>query len=252
MPDLPYTPFAKAALDADLPLPQDLKAHHGQPPVKRFGVYRNTIMSSLIEALRSQFEAVERLIGADYFKALAKIFVQQQPPRSPVLADYGDTFPAFLAGFPPLGHLPFLADVARIERAQIIAFHAADAQPLSFEDLQAYDEDALAQLVLALHPAAKLVVAPNAAFSIWHENAGDEHVPDTQQDYGAPQTTLITRPVFEVHTRLASFELCAFLQGVERGRSLGKLLNDDMSQAFGEALAYGALILPDNQQPKRI
>ena len=47
-----------------------------------------------------------------------------------ILADYGSDFAGFLAAEEATHGLPYLADVARIERAWVEAYHAPDAVPL--------------------------------------------------------------------------------------------------------------------------
>ncbi|KAG0919362.1 hypothetical protein G6F31_021147 [Rhizopus arrhizus] len=60
---------------------------------------------------------------------MARVFAAATPPSSPVLLHYGAEFPDFIASFPPAEPLPYLADVARIERAATEAFHAAVSAP---------------------------------------------------------------------------------------------------------------------------
>ena len=62
---------------------------------------------------------------------MARAYALAEPPRSPVLMDYGAGFADFIAGFAPAASLPYLPDVARIERAWREAYHAADAEPLT-------------------------------------------------------------------------------------------------------------------------
>ena len=44
---------------------------------------------------------------------------REHPPTSPVLTEYGDGFADWIAGFEPAAALPYLADMARLERARV-------------------------------------------------------------------------------------------------------------------------------------
>ncbi len=90
--------------------------------------------SSLIDALRTKFPATERIVGEEFFRAMARVFVIAHPPRSKILHTYGDDFGDFIAAFEPAAELAYLADVARLEAARTRAYHAADATPLTPAD----------------------------------------------------------------------------------------------------------------------
>ncbi|HTT04417.1 MAG TPA: DNA-binding domain-containing protein, partial [Steroidobacteraceae bacterium] len=128
--------FSAGLLAAVAVLPSGWVGPDGQPDAKRFGVYRNNVASSLIEALREGYPAVHRLVGDEYFSAVARVFIQAYPPESPVMLEYGAAFPPFLQAFEPLASLPYLADVARIERAWHEAYHSPDGAPSSPEVLR--------------------------------------------------------------------------------------------------------------------
>ncbi|MFA7290739.1 MAG: DNA-binding domain-containing protein, partial [Rhodocyclaceae bacterium] len=132
-----HSHFAAALLDPAQPAPAGLITWNGSDPAQRFGIYRNNVMVSLIEALADTFPVVQTLVGEEFFRAMAREFVRVSPPVSPVLAYYGDEFPAFVEHFPPAASLPYLADVARLEYARVLAFHAADSVPLATETLMA-------------------------------------------------------------------------------------------------------------------
>jgi hypothetical protein len=124
------TPFADAQLNADQPVPQGITAHNAAVPTRRFAVYRNNVVVGLVKALRYRFPVVEKIVGEEFFAAMARVFVIEQPPRSALLTTYGDEFAAFIAAFEPARELPYLADVARLEAARTQAYHAADAAPV--------------------------------------------------------------------------------------------------------------------------
>jgi hypothetical protein len=137
-------------------------------PGQRVQIYRNHLRISLREALGATFPVIQRLVGDDYFAAVARGFIERYPPRSPVLADYGAAFPAFLAEAPNAP--PYLADVARLEWALNLAFNAADHQPLAAADLAGLAPEAQAALALRPLPSSFIVDSAFPILAIWHAN----------------------------------------------------------------------------------
>ena len=123
--------FATALLDPSLDCPVGLRTWNGSDPLRRLAVHRNNVVGSLIDALADTFAVTQQLVGTDFFRAMAAVFVRQHPPRSRILAHYGDDFAAFIAGFAPVAALPYLADMARLEFARVQACHAAEAEPIA-------------------------------------------------------------------------------------------------------------------------
>lgn len=164
---MPHDPAAfRAALRAGT-LPPGVTAVDPAEAARRFAVYRNNVAVSLGQALARRFPLIERLVGADFFAALARAYLAADPPRSPVLLEWGAGFPRFLAGFPPLADWPYMADVARIEYARGRAFHAADALPVDPARLPGADPDTLR---LSLHPSVAVLRLDHPAVAIWAEN----------------------------------------------------------------------------------
>ena len=131
--------FSRALLDANLPVPDGIVGPDGQPSKKRFGVYRNNVVVSLIEALELGYPTVQKIIGNEYFGALAKVYVCDHPPETPMMFKYSEGFPDFLQGFDPLAHLKYLPDVARLERARRQSYHSADSAADGAAKLSAID-----------------------------------------------------------------------------------------------------------------
>ncbi len=135
------------------------------------------MVSSLIDALADTFPVVQDLVGEVFFRAMAGVFVRQAPPRSAVLAEYGEDFPAFIGHFGPAHGVPYLADVARLERLRVRAFHAADAEPLTPERIARALEDPerLPALQVLCHPSVGVLGSRYAVVSLWaaHQGRGD-------------------------------------------------------------------------------
>lgn len=145
---------------------------------ERFRVYQNNIIVSLIDSLVDSFPVLVRLLGEDYFRAVAREFVQANPPRSPIMAEYGTQLPSYLDGFLPLEKLPYLADVARLELARIACFHAADSATLSAEDFTLLSIEALLSASFVLNPSLQLVVSEHPIFKLWHSQIHDSRIPE--------------------------------------------------------------------------
>ncbi|QHF49336.1 DNA-binding domain-containing protein [Pseudomonas sp. S49] len=161
--------FAAALIDTRLPCPEGLCSANGADPASRFAVYRNNVQGSLINALRDSYPVVAQLVGAEFFRAMAAIFVQQQPPQSPLMSRYGEAFADFIDAFEPASSVPYLADVARLEHLRTQAYHAADAEPVRQEQITAAlaSPHTLSELCLALHPSLHLLDSVYAVVAIW-------------------------------------------------------------------------------------
>ena len=159
-PQLAYAAFASALTDPEHTTPSVVVGPNGKTCVKRYSVYRNNVTVSLIDTLAAIYPAVQRITGVDFFRAMARFHVRATPPTSPLLFEYGRDFPAFIEGYEYAQSMPWLADTARLERAWLDAYHAANAEPLSPAALAAVPSERLADVVFNAHPATRIVRSP--------------------------------------------------------------------------------------------
>jgi len=211
--------FAAALLDPAVPVPADLVDPEGRASPRRFDVYRNNVATALIEALESSFPAVRRLVGESFFREAALRFAVAQPPSSPVLLNYGVEFPSFLERFEPATSLPYLPDVARIERAWIEAHHAADATPLDPATLAGVSANHAGEIRFAVHPSVRVVRSPYPALTIWRMNVADG-VPAPVNLNGRGEDALVVRPEAEVYVRWLPAGGADLIEALARGEPL--------------------------------
>jgi hypothetical protein len=212
------TSFANALLTADAPIPRGVTAHNATVPVRRFAVYRNNVMAGLGKALGSRFPVVEKIVGEEFFAAMARVFVTAQPPRSPLLATYGDHFPAFIAAFEPARELPYLADVARLEAARTRAYHAADATPVDADRFATLDRENIGDIRIDMHPSAGIVRSPHPIVTIWAMNSAERELAPIADWRG--EDALVARPCLDVQVRTLPPGGAAFLLALAAGRPL--------------------------------
>jgi hypothetical protein len=115
--------------------------------------------------------------------------------------------------------MPWLADTARIERAWLDAYHAADAPVLGASDLATVPPERLADVVFMPHPATRLMRSRYAAVTIFAANRKPLPVEDI--DASQAEDALITRPEFDVVVRRLAPGQAEFLSTLMAGRPLG-------------------------------
>jgi hypothetical protein len=209
--------FADALLSAATPVPTSLKGAAIRRADRRFAVYRNNVAASLIDALGARFPVVKRLVGDEFFHAMAHAFVLREPPFSPLLIHYGETFPAFIEAFDAAKPLPYLADVARLEYALGRAYHAADVEPLSRTAFAALPARHVGAARVTLHPSVSIVASPFPVLSIWEVN--QNHAVRGVPNWG-PEAALVARPFLEVETRRLGAGTDVFLLALQKGSTI--------------------------------
>jgi len=229
--------FASALLDPERTTPAIVSGPAGKGAVRRYNVYRNNVTVSLINALAAVYPAVQRITGVDFFRAMARFHVRATPPTSPLLFEYGHDFPAFIETYEYAQGMPWLADVARIERAWLDAYHAADAAPLSADALASVAPERLAGAVFAAHPAARVLRSPYAAVTIFAANRSEGTVEPIDACTG--EDALITRPDTEVTVRHLPEGGAVFLTRLLAGRTLGEAAASALEAAPSFDIAAG-------------
>ena len=242
--------FAEALLDPGRPLPAGLRSANGSDPAARYAVHRNNVVVSLVEALGDAFPVTRELVGAEFFAAMALPYVRAQPPRSPILAGYGASFPAFVARFEPAAALPYLADVARLEWLRVAAFHAADALPLAAADIAGRVDAcaALHEVVLDLHPSLAVLVSRHPVVALWVAHQGIGSLAEV--DPGRAQSALVLRQGEEVIVVEIDAGTARFIEALRAGGSLAEAVEHaarfgdpaDAGAAFGLLVQRGALV----------
>jgi hypothetical protein len=220
--------FAPALTDPARPTPIGVIGPHGKGAVNRYNVYRNNVTVGLIDALAAIYPAVERITGTEFFRAMARFHVRETPPTSPLLFEYGRDFPAFIERYEHAQGMPWLADMAHVERAWLDAYHAADVLPLAPNALAQIPPDRLSEVHFAAHPAARVVRSNYPAVAIFAMNRAQSPVAALKSS--AAENALITRPGLDVEVRLLPPGHATFLSSLISGETLAVAASTALSE----------------------
>lgn len=137
---------------------------------QRLSIYQGSRRESLIAALKTVYPVCHKLVGEEFFIAMATLYVKKTPSSSPDLADYGATFSLFIADFEPAQSLLYLSDVAKLEWAWHLAYIAKDHLPLDFAQLSQIPEVKQDSIIFELPPCASLLNSSYPIHRIWEIN----------------------------------------------------------------------------------
>ncbi|OSQ47847.1 HvfC/BufC N-terminal domain-containing protein [Marivita geojedonensis] len=226
------TAFHSGLLNPAAPVPDGLTDAQARPAGWRYGVYRNNVTVSLREALAEGFPSLVGLIGRENFDHVARAYLRQSPPTSPLMMHYGAGLPEFVASLDQLKHLPYLADVARIDVAMRQSYHAADSTGIDATALQTPDEEALLATRFDFAPSMILLRSQWPIGTIWRYTLRGGDKPS-----GQAEDVLILRAEYDPKPFVLGPGAGDVMQALQNGASFGTAIDQG-----GEAFDLAALL----------
>ena len=244
MPDRYHTEFARALASGDAAGLAEYLDDPGQ--IERFSVYRNNVVRASLDVLKAAYPSVVRLVGESFFSPMAMAFWENNPPRMPSMTFYGETFADHIAAYAPAAELVYLADVARHDRAWLMAHHAIDETVLTPDQIGAMNPQLLPQLTVKLVRSASFLASNWPAYAIWRTNRHDA-TPRKIDLEPATDNSMIWRSRGEIHHHALSAGGAAFFAQLAGGATLeaaskaSGLVEPEFvaATAFGFGLSHG-------------
>lgn len=223
----------------------------GEPhtALRRLQLHRHHIATSLGGALAATFATIAAVVGPDFFQRLARDFIVGSPPGSPVLSQYGERFPEFVAIKQEMHGLPYLVDVARLDWALNVAFHSPLEPRLSAAELAALPEESLPELSVRLPAGSSLIESAWPLDLIWQASQPGASVDNVDLAAGPANLAIFRRAEDAAFAVLTSGE-AVFVKGISRGDTLAvaarhaaQFAGDfDLTATFGRLLSLGLLV----------
>jgi len=190
--------FRDVSLGGDAGLLSGVILGDGLSAEARLNIHRNNTTILLGDALAATFKVCHKLVGDDFFAAVARLYVRTHPPQNPCLYTYGEDFADFLGALPQIESVAYLPDVARLEWLWNEAFHAADVPTLNATALVDVPPESYADLTFTPHPALRLVASPYPIKEIWAINQDTAPCDATVDLDEGGQSLAIVRPASQV------------------------------------------------------
>lgn len=196
----------------------------------RLDIYRNNLREGFLKTLALEFPAIERLVGAEYFRQMGLEFLAAHPSRTGNLHHVGAPFPAFVKARFAGTEYDYLPDVAALEWAYQEVMVAPEAMPFSIATLQNASPEALAARRLALHPATRLVRSVYPIVRIWRANRAESASDETIDLGSGGDCVLIRRAAVHVEFHRLPTGQFALLERLAEGASLGDAVETALAE----------------------
>lgn len=221
----------------------------------RLRIHRHHIERSLVEALASTFPTVQAIVGEAFFRTMAEGFVRRELPRQPVLAEYGADFPAYVSGYGPAAALSYLGDMAALDWALNLAFHAPLEDRLTAAGLAGLSAERLFDLSPVLATGSTLLRSPYPIDQIWHASQPGTSIGSVSLEDGPASVLVLRRPDDAAFVSLDPAE-GVFVAALVEGSSLGQAAEAavsaepsfDPSKTLARLLALEAFAAPQHER----
>lgn len=231
--------FKAALLTENNHFIDEVKASSTEEKTVRLNVYRNNIFVSLIDALADIFPVTQRLVGETFFRAMAREFITHNPPKTPLISDYGDDFPDFLRNFPPVQSLPYLADLAALERHLLTLTHDEEHSALEQVDIAAAFDNASdpSRLRLTLPANCQILHSSFSIGAIYLAHQGTDNAPMANVTTNRSEHLLIFKNKLYGEFRIISVEESSFLSALLAHKTLEEAVPNSDQFDLGTTLA---------------
>jgi hypothetical protein len=189
---------------------------------RRLGVYADAYRSRLVEALGTDYPALQGLLGETGFGRMMREFVAAHPSRHPNLRWYGGELERFLARAPRWRRQPLLAELARFEWSLGLAFDAPDAPTATAKEVAGVPAADWPGMRLRLHPSVRQLWLRSNAPQVWRAASEGRKPPGTVMQL-RPLSWLIWRKGLEPFYRALPPEEAWALGAVARGCDFASL-----------------------------
>lgn len=132
-------------------------------------VYRNGYLKTCTDALASSYPVVQSLVGEDYFRGVARAYVEAHPPTKGTLVGYGKDLAEFLRSRSDKHELVYLADAAAIDEAWLSSYFAEEVSALTAADIESMNSEGIdvSAVRVTLTPPTRLVSLDHHIAATW-------------------------------------------------------------------------------------
>lgn len=187
----------------------------------RLYLYKDGYYLRLVDALRHDYPVILALLGQPDFKAMATLYIEQNPSRHYSINLFGKGLPRFLKQTNPYAKRSELAEMANFELALNRAIDTLDVAPLSPEDMSHVTPELWPKLKITPHPSLQILKLKWNIPAIWQAVAEGKSPPELTP--GQTHTWIAWRRDIHTHYVMLSQPEAFMIQSMQKNLPIVKI-----------------------------
>ena len=221
--------FLDQLLKIDKALPTAVEQHQ-----HRIWIYQNNVFGTLQDYLSGVFEATVGLVGADFFKQMAQVYIQKTPPDEGNIHGYGHDFADVVSEFEGLQGLPYLADVINYEWALHRAYYESLGEQI---DPNTISQDELLVMPVAINDSVSLIESSFPVYELHRQSLPDFNQEVTIDINQSQDNLLVYKLINKVESKTISSDEMQFLKKVQKSTNLLQAIEQLQGSLLPETLS---------------
>jgi len=183
----------------------------------RIWIYQNNVFGAVQDYLEEVYPATRGVVGDDFFKQMAQVFIQNTPPNAGNIHLYGDALVELCNVTPGLEGLPYLYDLMRYEWALHQSYFSVVSDAL---DHTALPQEELLTSSVVFNDSVSLVCSDYPVYEIQRQSL-PTYEGNVSIDLNQSQDNLLIYKLgHEVQCLELDEEQTLFIQGLEKNENL--------------------------------
>jgi len=216
------TEFQNYLLRRDGPIVADVVGDARVDAHGRLDIYADAYRLRLLEALESDFVALQAYVGPERFDDIARAYIETHPSEHFSLRYYGQRLARFLADTAPYKNEPLLAELTTFDWALTDSFDAADSPVATVTDMAQIAPNNWPQLVFVPHASVQRLNLEWNAPMLWKAADKEEPLPAPEKA-PYPIGWVMWRQELQIYFRSLSVDEAFALDALLRGETFGAI-----------------------------
>jgi hypothetical protein len=193
---------------------------------QRVGIYRNSVHGILHQYLASLYPVCQDLLGEKFFEGFCDVYIDQYPPTTAYLSDYGNELAKLMQTHDAFAELRWIADMAQLEWTRHQAWNAINQDKGDFSQLATIPAEDQANIRFELPASAQLLASDYATHQVWVAHQPEdipEKIPLEHIQIRQPTYIYVWRAGRTLQQIVLNEQQWTFLTEIQKGLALGEL-----------------------------